>query len=147
MTHSRTPRRLRARAALAPVLALLLTGSAACGEDGGADDETVTITVVSRDWSGWSEGPAPDPVRKQVEVGEDDTFEVEVLTDPLRVTVAEIAGSRVELELDQAMAPVNEGGGIDLNDDVTALTLTGTAPVEVATPTMDAGTHVTFRIR
>lgn len=137
------------------LLACALLALTACSDKdstGTAGDpavpDTVTIEVETVAWNGWAgpDAPKPTPTTETVDVAEGDTFEVHVLGGEATVEVLEIREDGVDLATSERFSSMTASGGYDLNDPGSEFTLTEQEPLELATPTMDAGTYVTLRL-
>ncbi len=131
---------------LAAVLlpAALLVLASGCGDDDAGSTDTdpasVTLRVETQDWTGWQE-EQPSPEVTAWTITEGSGYDVMAVGGPITFTVVEVGADHVELETDGAMV-VDSDGGIDFDEATTHFTLDGTTPLELSTPSMDAGTHI-----
>ena len=123
--------------------------AAGCADEGGGDTATdpapLTLSVESQGWTGWQrEQPEPELTSETITDGS--TFEVAAISGPIEFTVVEIAGYGVELETDDSLVITDAEGDIDFDETTTHFTLDREEPLALATPTMDAGTHITLTV-
>lgn len=122
--------------------AALLVGAAGCS----SDERSETLRVVTSTWNGWDRNDKPVPETTTFEVSPGDTFQVDTVGGPAEFTVSLINDTSVDLFTTQRLAFAQPGGGIDLNDTRRRFAVTRDAPLELATPTLDAGTSITITI-
>lgn len=128
---------------LLTIALLALTG--ACGSEAPSAG-AASVRVETTDWNGWDERAGPAPEVTTVEVSPGSTFEVDAFDGPLEFTVTEVGDARIELESDRELVAIGSGGGLDFDTATASFTLTGDEPLELGTPTMDAGTSVTLTV-
>lgn len=127
---------------------LLLIGLAcsACGTGKntsgtfGSDNEgqSVRLHVEITEWNGWDADYEPHPVIKTIEVTEGEEFELSVLTGEAEFEVVDIDEDGVRLEGDgDLMRSVSNP-----DDESSEFTVTDGEPLDLMTPTLDAGTNV-----
>ncbi|MFC7405277.1 hypothetical protein [Georgenia alba] len=126
-----------------PLLAVLI-GLAACSAE--PEPDPVEVSVEVRDWTGWSR-EQPEPEHTTVELSDGATFQVETVSGTVTFTATDVSVEDIELETDQDLVVPNPGGGIDLDGGESRFTLTPDPPLELVTPTMDAGTRVILTVR
>lgn len=126
-----TRRHLTLTTALA--LALPLGG---CGVLDG-DQKPVPLTISSATFNGLARDYTSTEATTEVEAVEGQTVRVD---DDLEITFTDVEDDEVEIRTSDAMSPVKEGGGIDLTTDEMEFTVERGSALELATPTMDAGT-------
>lgn len=122
-------RRIALATALAAVAALSL---AACGSGDDAalgDDYEVLVTASA------GNGPGQE-VRLEATDGAEATLDC---LDEVTVTVTEVDTEVLVITTDTPMAPVNPGGGINLNDLEDEFDVGVDEPAQFATPTTDTG--------
>ena len=119
--------------------------TAACGSDA-TSAGSVSIKVVSADWSGWTE-EQPEPETSTVTASPGSTFEVTTAVGTVEFSVVEVDGDHIELETDSALVPLNPGGGMDFDAATERFTLISEEPLQLGTPTTDAGTTVTLTVK
>lgn len=117
---------------------------AGCGRvDVAPPSPTVTLTVISAPWTGWSkEQPEPEPSEESVTKGS--TFTRDSQGDEITFTVKAVDDDEVTLSTSEPMSPRSEDGGIDLSTDQTKFSVVKGETLKITTPTMDSGT--TFEI-
>lgn len=122
--------------------ALLVLASGCGGDDAGTatDPASVTLRVETQDWTGWQK-QQPSPEVTAWTITEGSGYDVMAVGGPITFTVVEVGADHVELETDGSLV-VDSDGGIDFDEATTHFTLDGTTPLELSTPTMDAGTHI-----
>ena len=101
------------------------------------DQAPVPMTITANDWNGWDPDHESTETTTEVEAVEGQTVRVD---DGLEITVTDVGDDEVEIRTSDAMSPVKEGGGIDLTTDEMEFTVERGSALELATPTMDAGT-------
>ena len=97
----------------------------------------VPMTITANDWNGWDPDHESTETTTEVEAVEGQTVRVD---DGLEITFTDVGDDEVEIRTSDAMSPVKEGGGIDLTTDEMEFTVERGSALELATPTMDAGT-------
>lgn len=100
------------------------------------DQDPVPMTITANDWNGWDPDHESTETTTEVEAVEGQTFSV----DGLEITFTDVGDDEVEIRTTDAMSPVNDGGGINLNDPEHDFSVERGTPLELATPTTDAGT-------
>lgn len=120
---------------LTTALALALPLGGCGGLD--RDQEPVPLTITASDWNGWDPDHQSTDETTDVEAIEGRTARVD---DDLEITFTDVDDDEVEIRTSDAMSPVKEGGGIDLTTDEMEFTVERGSALELATPTMDAGT-------
>lgn len=138
-TGRRSPSTLSTRRGvlfLLPVTTLI----AGCGLLEAVDPSpTVTLTVVSSGWTGWStDQPAPESATESVTKGSE--FSREGDGGELTLTVKEVDDEELTLRTSQPMSERSETGGIDLTTEQRTFTVAVGETLEITTPTMDGGT-------
>jgi hypothetical protein len=129
------------RAALLAAPLLLLPGCAPV--DRMPPAATVTLTVVTSPWSGWSrEQPGDEASAEEVTRGT--TFTRSAMGEDIVFTVTTCTARRVVLRTDTPLSEREGVEGIDLGTDQDTFTVRAGETLKVTTPTMDAGT--TFEI-
>ena len=143
MTHiAPTIRRLPTRrGALLAAPLLLLPGCALV--DRVRPAETVTLTVVTSPWSGWSREQPEDETSAE-EVTQGSTFTRSAMGEDIVFTVGTCTARRVVLRTDTPLSEREGDESIDLGTDQDTFTVRAGETLEITTPTMDAGT--TFEI-
>ncbi|CAM3782442.1 hypothetical protein OCAE111667_25860 [Occultella aeris] len=123
---------------------LLLTGltAGACSSEDAPDDQ-VSIRVETLNWNGWDEDAQGELETTTVAVGSGESFDAAVSDGFVQFTVVEVGDGRIELETDSSMVE-SPDGSIDFDAATDRFTLTADEPLELVTPTMDAGTTVTL---
>ena len=106
---------------------------------------TPTIEIVSSDWTGWQK-QQPEPTRTAVTAERGKSFEVDQLGGTVVFTVDEVRHDAVELSTDEALVDATGAEGVDLSGGSYDFELTTEASLELATPTMDAGTKITLTL-
>lgn len=101
------------------------------------DQAPVPLTITASDWNGWDPDHESTDTTTDVEAVEGRTVRVD---DDLEITFTNVDGGEVEIRTTDAMSPVNDGGGINLLDPEHDFTVDRGTPLELATPTTDAGT-------
>ena len=96
----------------------------------------VPMTITASDWNGWDPDHESTETTTEVEAVEGQTLSV----DGLEITFTDVDDGEVEIRTTDAMSPVNDGGGINLLDPEHDFTVDRGTPLELATPTTDAGT-------
>ena len=104
---------------------------------------TVTLTIVSSGWTGWSE-EQPEPEDSTEEVTEGTEFERPALGEAMTFTVLSVTSEELTLRTSSPMSTRSESGGIDLRTDEDTFTIAVGETLEIVTPTMDGGT--TFEV-
>ncbi|MFF5325008.1 hypothetical protein ACFY2Y_14935 [Janibacter hoylei] len=97
----------------------------------------VPMTITANDWNGWDPDHESTETTTEVEAVEGQTFRVD---DDLEITFTDVGDDEVEIRTTDAMSPVNDGGGINLLDPEHDFSVERGTPLELATPTTDAGT-------
>ena len=97
----------------------------------------VPMTITANDWNGWDPDHESTDTTTDVEAVEGRTVRVD---DDLEITFTDVDDGEVEIRTTDAMSPVNDGGGINLLDPEHDFTVDRGTPLELATPTTDAGT-------
>ena len=105
--------------------------------------ETVTLTVVTSPWSGWSR-EQPEEETSTEEVTRGSTFTRSAMGEDVVFTVRTCTTKRVVLRTDTTLSEREGDDGIDLGTDQDTFTVRAGETLTVTTPTMDAGT--TFEI-
>lgn len=129
------------RGALLAAPLLLLPGCALVDRVRAA--ETVTLTVVTSPWNGWSREQPEDETSTE-EVTQGATFSRPALGGDVVFTVRRCTEQRVVLRTDIPLSEQEGDGGIDLGTDQDTFTVTAGETLTLITPTLDAGT--TFEI-
>jgi len=129
------------RATLLAAPLLLLPGCALV--DRVRPAETVTLTVVTSPWSGWSR-EQPEAETSTEEVTRGTTFTRSAMGEDVVFTVRTCTARRVVLRTDTPLSEWEGDEGIDLGTDQDAFTVRAGETLKITTPTMDAGT--TFEI-
>ena len=96
----------------------------------------VPMTITANDWNGWDPDHESTETTTEVEAVEGQTLSV----DGLEITFTDVGDDEVEIRTTDAMSPVNDGGGINLLDPEHDFSVERGTPLELATPTTDAGT-------
>ena len=96
----------------------------------------VPMTITANDWNGWDPDHESTETTTEVEAVQGQTFSV----DGLEITFTDVGDDEVEIRTTDAMSPVNDGGGINLLDPEHDFSVERGTPLELATPTTDAGT-------
>ena len=96
----------------------------------------VPMTITANDWNGWDPDHESTETTTEVEAVQGQTFSV----DGLEITFTDVGDDEVEIRTTDAMSPVNDGDGINLNDPEHDFSVERGTPLELATPTTDAGT-------
>ena len=96
----------------------------------------VPMTITANDWNGWDPDHESTETTTEVEAVQGQTFSV----DGLEITFTDVGDDKVEIRTTDAMSPVNDGGGINLLDPEHDFSVERGTPLELATPTTDAGT-------
>lgn len=104
---------------------------------------TVTLTIVTSPWSGWSREQPEDETSAE-EVTRGTTFTRPVVGGDVVFTVGTCTARRVGLRTGSPLSERKGDEGIDLGTDQDAFTVTAGETLRLTTPTMDAGT--TFEI-
>ncbi|MGP4976025.1 hypothetical protein [Brachybacterium tyrofermentans] len=100
---------------------------------------TVTLTVISSDWTGWStDQPAPESATESVTKGSE--FTRDGAGGELTFTVTSVDDEELTLRTSQPMSERSETGGIDLTTNQKSFTVAVGDTLEITTPTMDGGT-------
>ena len=134
--------RRRVPVLLATVPALLALS--ACGDDP-APAGPVTLEVTVQDWTGWSEAQPEGTTRTHV-LHESDSFSVEALGGPVEVTLADVSDDELRIETSEDLAPrSDDGDGWSHRETTSEFTLERGGEVQMATPSLDAGTIVVVR--
>lgn len=152
---------IHSRPRLRPVLVVLLPlllvvgacGTSPSGDrgtmggdaDGGAFDGSPLATVTVQDWSGWQEDQ-PKPSTREMELAVGSEFTLDVITGPTSFTVTDVDQDSVALEADRDFSVEAADGSSSLNDLHDEFTISNGAPLVIGTPTLDAGTTVTFEL-
>ncbi|MCT1618984.1 MULTISPECIES: hypothetical protein [Janibacter] len=97
----------------------------------------VPMTITANDWNGWDPDHESTETTTEVEAVGGQTFRVD---DDLEITFTDVGDDKVEIRTTDAMSPVNDGGGINLLDPEHDFSVERGTPLELATPTTDAGT-------
>lgn len=97
----------------------------------------VPMTITANDWNGWDPDHESTETTTEVEAVGGQTFRVD---DDLEITFTDVGDDEVEIRTTDAMSPVNDGGGINLLDPEHDFSVERGTPLELATPTTDAGT-------
>lgn len=123
----------RRHTALLLAAAVLLPAGCGLAE---REQAPVPMTITANDWNGWDPDHESTETTTEVEAVEGQTFSV----DGLEITFTDVGDDEVEIRTTDAMSPVNDGGGINLNDPEHDFSVERGTPLELATPTTDAGT-------
>ena len=136
---------MKSALATLPLLLAVLTG---CGDaatdpgtDGGTGPATVEVTVA--DWTGWSrDQPEPTSFTRTLEEG--DSFEADMLGDRVTFTVEDLGSDEISWTTSEDLSLV-DGGTVSLRDTTDRFEQSRGETLEVGTPSMDGGTHVSVR--
>ena len=123
----------RRHTALLLAAAVLLPAGCGLAE---REQAPVPMTITANDWNGWDPDHESTETTTEVEAVEGQTFSV----DGLEITFTDVGDDEVEIRTTDAMSPVNDGDGINLNDPEHDFSVERGTPLELATPTTDAGT-------
>ncbi|WP_282071885.1 hypothetical protein [Janibacter hoylei] len=123
----------RRHTALLLAAAVLLPAGCGLAE---REQAPVPMTITANDWNGWDPDHESTETTTEVEAVEGQTLSV----DGLEITFTDVGDDEVEIRTTDAMSPVNDGGGINLNDPEHDFSVERGTPLELATPTTDAGT-------
>lgn len=128
------------RPLIASALVPLLLPLTACQND----PPPRTVVVQAQDWTGWSrQQPAPSaPVEILAVEGERAQ-----VPEAGAIRVMEVDDDSVVISTGAGMSPVNPGGGIDLTAAQHRFIVRAGTATRFATPSMDAGTTFTVRLR
>jgi hypothetical protein len=123
------------------VQAVTTDGSGGSGGSGGSSlpGAPLEVAVVSSDWNGWEPDHVPTPETTTFPAVEGTEARIEGLGEDVHVLVTEVGADGVVLELDSPLSPRSEGGGLDLDDPQDVVEVGLEKPVELGTPTLDAG--------
>ena len=124
----------RRHTALLLAAAVLLPAGCGLAE---REQAPVPMTITANDWNGWDPDHESTETTTEVEAVGGQTFRVD---DDLEITFTDVGDDKVEIRTTDAMSPVNDGGGINLNDPEHDFSVERGTPLELATPTTDAGT-------
>lgn len=124
----------RRHTALLLAAAVLLPAGCGLAE---REQAPVPMTITANDWNGWDPDHESTETTTEVEAVEGQTFRVD---DDLEITFTDVGDDEVEIRTTDAMSPVNDGGGINLLDPEHDFSVERGTPLELATPTTDAGT-------
>lgn len=124
----------RRHTALLLAAAVLLPAGCGLAE---REQAPVPMTITASGWNGWDPDHESTETTTEVEAVEGQTFRVD---DDLEITFTDVGDDEVEIRTTDAMSPVNDGGGINLLDPEHDFTVERGTPLELATPTTDAGT-------
>ena len=123
----------RRHTALLLAAAVLLPAGCGLAE---REQAPVPMTITANDWNGWDPDHESTETTTEVEAVEGQTLSV----DGLEITFTDVGDDEVEIRTTDAMSPVNDGGGINLLDPEHDFSVERGTPLELATPTTDAGT-------
>ena len=124
----------RRHTALLLAAAVLLPAGCGLAE---REQAPVPMTITANDWNGWDPDHESTETTTEVEAVEGQTVRVD---DGLEITFTDVGDDEVEIRTTDAMSPVNDGDGINLNDPEHDFSVERGTPLELATPTTDAGT-------
>ena len=124
----------RRHTALLLAAAVLLPAGCGLAE---REQPPVPMTITANDWNGWDPDHESTETTTEVEAVGGQTFRVD---DDLEITFTDVGDDKVEIRTTDAMSPVNDGGGINLLDPEHDFSVERGTPLELATPTTDAGT-------
>jgi len=124
------------------ILAAVLLTTAACA----STDDSSELFITVQDWTGWSE-KQPQPTTTHVRLRTGESATVDVVGGELTVTVTRVTRTKVTITTNRAMSPRHTGGGIDLSSKQQRFTFARDATLQITTPTMDAGTTLTFKVQ
>lgn len=124
--------------ATALAIAVVASGVAACaGEEPAAPEAHLEITT-SR---------SSDVVTVNATEGSETTLSSPYLGDDgVDLEVESVDGDEIEIGTSESLSPVNEGGGINLNDLQSEFTATKGEELQIATPTTDGGERWTITV-
>ena len=105
-------------------------------------DQSVLLQIETTEWNGWDQDYEPNPVTQTIEVTEGEEFELSVLTGEAEFEVVDSDEDGVRLEGDGDLMPFVSNP----DDQSTDFTITDDEPLDLMTPTLDAGTNVTISL-